>query len=255
MARASFTDVQAVSKSLLTRNDYLLNFGVVPGSGLTQSKETLLKCVHVSLPPIEIEPLVVDMHGFQIMHRGRKKFGNHSFDCTFYVSGDTSLLGYNADAYQLFYNWMNKISDTETGQGQSGQSLLFSGLQGMAQGAAGKMANKVLGKFIPKIINNTKKAYSVENVTLNVYNVKGDLTLKASLKGVFPLVLEGLDLSNNQTNKELMAIKATFALDSYEIADILTTKALDFVNKKLDKIAKRVSKKIPPTVKKYSRLV
>ena len=73
MARPSFTDTQTVSQTLLTQNDFVLNFGVVPGSGLTQSRETLLKCIQVSLPPVEVETLSVDIRGFQVQHRGRKK--------------------------------------------------------------------------------------------------------------------------------------------------------------------------------------
>lgn len=255
MARPSFTDTQTVSQTLLTQNDFVLNFGVVPGSGLTQSRETLLKCIQVSLPPVEVETLSVDIRGFQVQHRGRKKYGDSHFSCEFLVSGDTSLLGYNADSYQLLYNWLNKIADVETGYNQSGQSLLFSGIQGMAQGAVGGLFKKVMGNIIPNVINNTKKAYSIENVTLNVYNTKGDLSMKVSIKGVFPTSIVGLDFSNGQTDKQLMKVRATFAFDNYEIADILTTKALNIINKQVDKLAKRVSKKVPPAIKKYGRLV
>lgn len=255
MARPSFSDIKNISKALLTQNDYVLNFGVVPGSGFTQSKEVLLKCVQVSLPPVEIETLDVSVSGFTTIHKGKKKFSDNSFSCDFFVSADTSLLGYNADAYQLIYNWMNKTTDTETGYGQSGQSLLFSGLQGMTQGLAGKLLKKTIGNIIPNTVNNTKRAYSVDNVTLNIYNVKGDLTMKVIIRGVFPTALAGLDLTNNQTEKQLLRIKATFAFDSYEVEDMLTTKALNIVNKQIDKISQRVTKKLPPAVKKFGRLI
>jgi hypothetical protein len=224
---------------------------VVPGSGFTQSKEVVLKCTSVSLPPIEIEPLIVEMHGYKVPHRGIKKFGSQEFSCEFLVSGDTSLLGYNADSYQLIYVWLNNISDTQTGHSQEGKSLISSGLQGMVPGALKKFTSKL----IPNVINNTKAAYCVDNVSLNVYNTKGDLALKVTINGVFPLSLEGLSFSNDHVDKQLLKIKATFAMDNYEVADITTTKALDLVNKKLDKVTKKLAKKIPPGVKKYSRLI
>ena len=251
MARPSYSDIRPLTSSILTHNDYVLNLGVVPGSGYTHSKEASLKCVHVTLPPVEIEMLNVEVRGFQVAHRGRKKFGSQTFTCEFLVGGDTSLLAYNADSYQLISGWLSAVADTNTGHGQAGKSLIFSGIQGMAGG----LGKKLLGGLLPNVINNTKMAYCVDNVTLNVYNTKGDLSLKATIDGVFPVALEGLDFSNGQIDKQCLRVRATFAFDKYEIADILTTKALDLVNKQIDKVAKRLSKKIPPAVKKFSRLI
>ena len=255
MARASFSDIKPLANSVLTQNDYILNLGVVPGSGYTQSQEALLKCVKVTLPAIEIETLPVEMHGYKVVHRGIKKFGDNQFSCEFLVSGDTSLLGYNADSFQLIYNWMNLISDTREGFSQSGKSILFSGLQGMTQGVTGKLIKSVIGNVIPNVSKNGKQAYCLDNVALNVYNTKGDLTLKISLDGVFPILLEGIDLSNSQVDKQVMRLRVVFAFDTYEASDIASTKILSSVNKLADKLITKVNKKLPSSVKKLSRLL
>lgn len=253
MARASFSDLKPLAESVLTQNDFILNLGVVPGSGFTQSKETMLKCVGISLPPVEIEPLVVDIHGFKVSHRGIKKFGSQTFSCDFLVSGDTALIGYNADSYNLIYNWMNFISDTDGGHSQAGKTKWFSGLQGMTQGAAGKVVKNFFPDLNPNVINNTKIAYALDDVALNVYNTAGDLTLKVSIDGVFPISLEGLDFTSNSVDKQVLKIRGTFAFDSYTISDILTTKALNLVNKQVDKLITKLGPKVPPVIKKLAR--
>lgn len=254
MARASFSDVRPLAQSVLTQNDFVLNLGVVPGSGLTQSQDAMLKCIHVTLPAIEIEPLVVDIRGFKVIHRGIKKFGSQTFSCDFLVSADTSLLGYNADSYNLIYNWMNFVADTDEGYSQAGKTKLFSGLQGMTQGVTGKLVKNLIGDINPNVINNSKAAYSLDAVALNIYNTRGDLTLKISLDGVFPISLEGLDFVSNQVEKQVLKVRAEFAFDSYTISDILSTKLLNTLNKTADRLIAKVSPKIPPSIKKLSRL-
>lgn len=254
MARASFADVRPLAQTVLTQNDFILNLGVVPGSGFTQSQEALLKCVHVTLPAVEIEPLIVDIRGFKVTHRGIKKFGAQTFSCEFLVSGDTSLLGYNADSYNLIYNWMNFIADTDEGYTQPGKTKFFSGLQGMTQGVTGKLVKNIFPDINANVINNTKAAYALDDVSLNIYNTKGDLTLKISLDGVFPISLEGLDFVSSQVEKQVLRIKADFAFDSYTVSDILTTKGLNVLNKQVDKLINKVSAKVPPSIKKFARL-
>lgn len=257
MARASLSDIKALASSVLTQNDFILNLGVVPGSGLTQSKEAVLKCTSIALPGIEVETLVVDTHGFKVVHRGIKKFGDQTFSCEFLVSGDTSLTAYNADSFNLIYNWLNFLCDTDSGAGQAGKTQFFSGLQGMSQGVTGKLFKKFVGDINPNIINNTKIAYALDDVTLDIYNTAGNLTVKVFINGVFPTALTGLEFINNQTDKQVLKIKVTFAFDSYTVADILSTKALDFANKLKDRVINKVAKKLPPgvnrAIKKYSR--
>lgn len=253
MARASFNDIRPLAQSVLTQNDFILNLGVVPGSGFTQSQEALLKCIHIALPAVEIEPLVVDIRGFKVIHRGIKKFGSQTFSCEFLVSADTGFLGYNADSYNLIYNWLNFIADTDEGYSQPGKTKLFSGLQGMTQGVTGKLVKNFIGDINPNVINNSKAAYALDAVSLNIYNTQGDLTIKVSLDGVFPITLEGLEFVSNQVEKQVLKVRAEFAFDSYTISDIVSTKVLNTVNRQIDKLISKVSPKIPSSIKKLSR--
>lgn len=238
MPRPSLTDTRNVTKSILTQNDFQLNFGVVPGSGMNQSKEVMLKCISVQIPDIEVEPLEVNLRGFKVMHKGVKKFGNNTITCEFLVSGESGLLAYNGDSFQLIYNWINLLSDTNTGSTQPGKSLFFSALTGATGGLSSNVLNQfpVIKGLNPNVINSTKAAYAMDNVILNVYNTSGELTLRFDFSGVFPTSLQGISFDNSSVEKQVLKMRATFSIDYYEIADILTTKVLEAANKGIDKL-------------------
>ena len=235
MPRATLSDIKPRANSLVSNADYELQLGVVPGSGYTQSRYVTLKCVSVSLPSIEIEQLEVKNRGFTIIHRGIKKFGSHTFSAEFYVDGSANLLSFGGDSYQLIYNWMEAVVSTQTGVSQPGKSKFFTALSGNAIVEQGLSA---LGNT--NVFNRQKTAYAVDNVILNVYNTSADLILKFQMNGVFPIALEGLEFDSSDVEKRLLRIRATFALDTLETSDILTTEVLNVVGSKLENLTRNV---------------
>lgn len=250
MPRPSLSDIKSVTKSVLTSSDYVFSFGVVPGSGLNQSKEVFLKCTSVQIPSVEVETLEVNLRGFKVKHRGIKTFGDNTITCEFLVSGESGLLAYNGDSFQLIYNWIQLLADTEAGTTQPGKSLFFSALTGATAGAAGQVLNQIpfLKDLNPNVVNNTKAAYALDDVTLNVYNTAGELALRFSFYGVFPTSLQGITFESSSTDKQVLKIRASFSTDYYTISDIVTTKVLETANKGVDKLLDTAKKILPAPV-------
>jgi hypothetical protein len=106
MAKASLDDIRALPDVLMSI-DYDVIIANVPGGG--DGRSLSLKAQQVNWPDLQIDAVVIPLHGVEITQGGREVF-SHTFDVTFVETRDLSVR-------KAIRTWMELVRQAKSGKG------------------------------------------------------------------------------------------------------------------------------------------
>lgn len=106
MAKTSLNDIRSLSDPLMSYNwDFVIPN--MPGGG--DSRSLTFKAQSTSIPGVQLEPVIVGLHGIEVTYAGRQMF-SHTLDVTFLETRDIGTR-------TAIRNWMELARNQEANSG------------------------------------------------------------------------------------------------------------------------------------------